>query len=290
MELNWTDTRQSDFHSYIKEIASAKILIIDDDIDAVNLLRDILYFDGFTHIRGTTNSRGAAALFLEFAPDLILLDLNMPVPDGFQLLRLLGPHLDSLLTTPVIVVTAEGRSDSRRTALANGAADYVMKPFETEELCLRVRNQLRAHFRQRWFYEQNQLLEKEILQRISELEGYELELRQAQVEVTVRLARAAEHHDDDTGQHTQRVSLACFLVAQELGIDVDFATLLRRASPLHDVGKIGVRDSILHKPAKLDALEWQIMKNHCKIGADLLSGGRSSLLQMAESIALTCSQ
>lgn len=279
-------TMPGDIDRYLKEITAAKILVIDDDPDILHMVSGILRFDGFTHVRTTSNSQGALSLFLEFKPDLVLLDLMMPAPDGLQLLRLLAPHRNPLVETPVLVITAEQSSEAHRNALSYGAADYLTKPFAAEELCLHVRLQLRTHYRQRWLYQRNCQLEQEIIRRTTALEGYELELRETQAEVTVRLARAAEHHDTDTGQHTQRVALTCLFVAQEMGLDDEFTALLRRAAPLHDVGKIGVPDPILHKPGKLDVDEQRVMQSHSKIGADLLTGGRTPLIQMAEQIAL----
>jgi putative two-component system response regulator len=192
-----------------------------------------------------------------------------------------------LLFLPVIVISGEQGSEAKHQALLTGASDYICKPFVADEVCLRVRNQLRIHFQQLYLHEQNRELEREIVLRTRELEDYELELKQAQIEVTVRLARAAEHRDDDTGQHTQRVGLSCFLIAQGMDLPPDLTALLRRAAPLHDVGKIGIPDSILRKPDKLNEEEWRIMQSHCQIGADLLSGGRSLLLRMAERVALS---
>lgn len=276
-----------DLPSRIKDVTAAKILIIDDDPDIVKMLQSMLQFDGFNYVRSISNSQGALAQFIEYNPDVVLLDLMMPSPDGFQLMKLIAPHVHPLLFLPIIVMTGEQGNEAKYQALLAGATDYITKPFIADEVCLRVRNQLRIHFQQKYLHEQNQQLEREIIQRTRELADYELELKQAQIEVTLRLARAAEHRDDDTGQHTQRVGLTCFLIAQELNLPSDFTTLLRRAAPLHDVGKIGIPDAILRKPGKLDAEEWRVMQSHCKIGADLLSGGRSELLQMAERVALT---
>jgi putative two-component system response regulator len=276
-----------ELRSHMKEVTAARILVVDDDPDVVGLIQNILRFDGFSSVHGVSNSQGAVAHYIEFDPDLVLLDLHMPAPDGFQLLELFSPHAHPLVPTPIIVITGEAGAEPRYKALTQGATDYVTKPFIVDELCVRVRNQLRIHFQQLCLWENNRALEHEIIRRTQEMEGYQLELRQAQIEVTSRLARAAEHRDDDTGQHTQRVGLICFLIAQEMKLPVEWTTLLRRAAPLHDVGKIGVPDAILRKPGKLDAEEWQVMQNHSRIGADLLSGGRTSILQMAESIAIS---
>ncbi len=287
MPYREVNRQHQDVLSRMKEITAARILVIDDDADIVKMLENILHFDGFKYVHGMTNSRGALAQFVEFAPDIVLLDLSMPAPDGFQLLQLMACHIHPLLFLPIIVITGETGSEARHQALESGASDYISKPFAADEVCLRVRNQLRIHFQQQFLHEENMMLEREIIERTREMEDYELELKQSQIEVTVRLARAAEHRDDETGQHTQRVGLTCFLIAQEMNLAPEATALLRRSAPLHDVGKIGVPDSILRKPAKLNAEEWQIMQSHCHLGAALLSGGRSALLQMAERVAIS---
>jgi putative two-component system response regulator len=273
--------------SRMKEITAARILVIDDDPDVVKMLENILRFDGFKHVQGMTNSRGALAQFVEYSPDLVLLDLSMPAPDGFHLMQLMASHIHPLLFLPIIVITGETGAQARKQALECGASDYITKPFTADEVCLRIRNQLRIHFQQQFLHEENLMLEREVIERTRELEDYELELKQSQIEVTVRLARAAEHRDDDTGQHTQRVGLTCFLIAQTLNMAPEAAALLRRSAPLHDVGKIGIPDAILRKPGKLNEEEWEVMQSHCHIGAGLLAGGRSALLQMAERVAIS---
>lgn len=273
--------------SRIKEITAARILVIDDDIDVVKMLTNILHFDGFKYVEGLTNSQGALAQFIEFAPDIILLDLHMPEPDGFQLMQVIASQIHPLLFLPIIVVTGETGAEARLQALECGASDYLTKPFAADEVCLRVRNQLRIHFQQQYLHDENVMLEREVIQRTRELEDYELELKQSQIEVTVRLARAAEHRDDDTGQHTQRVGLTSSLIAQAIKLAPEATALLSRSAPLHDVGKIGVPDSILRKPGKLTAEERLVMQTHCQLGANLLSGGRSALLRMAERVAIS---
>lgn len=279
--------QHQDVLSRMKEVTAARILIIDDDADIVKMLENILHFDGFKYVQGMTNSHGALTQFVEYAPDIVLLDLSMPAPDGFQLMQLMTSHIHPLLFLPIIVITGETGAAARHQALESGASDYITKPFAADEVCLRIRNQLRIHFQQQFLHEENLMLEREVIERTRELEDYELELKQSQIEVTVRLARAAEHRDDETGQHTQRVGLTCFLIAQTMNLAPETTALLRRSAPLHDVGKIGVPDSILRKPSKLNADEWQIMKSHCRLGAALLSGGRSALLQMAERVAIS---
>lgn len=287
MTENEVNRQHRELLNRMKEITAARVLIIDDDPNVVKMLENILHFDGFKYVRGLSNSHGALAHFVEYTPDVVLLDLSMPTPDGLQLMQLMAAHVHPLLFLPIIVITGKVGPEARHQALESGASDYITKPFAADEVCLRVRNQLRIHFQQQFLHEENLMLEREIIERTREMEEYELELKQSQIEVTVRLARAAEHRDDETGHHTQRVGLTCFLIAQTLKMSPETAGLLRRAAPLHDVGKIGVPDSILRKPGKLNQEEWEIMQSHCQLGASLLAGGRSALLQMAERVAIS---
>lgn len=258
----------------------AKILIVDDDGSNVALLKDTLSFNGYTQVIGTTDPRGVLTLLVEYEPDLVILDLNMPYIDGFELLNMIQRLVDDTDFLPILIVTAEHSFDARRQALTNGAADFLTKPFLTDEVCVRVANMLRLRFR-------NVLLQQEVRKRTYELEQNQLELKEAQLETIVRLARAAEHRDDDTGRHTQRVGLLCSLLAQNLGWEQHTIQLLHFSAPLHDVGKIGIPDSILLKTGKLSDIERKIMQKHSLIGADLLSGGNSDIIRMAERIAWT---
>ncbi len=274
-------------YTHTKDIAAAKILVIDDEVAQTELIENVLCLDGFRHIACTNDSRGALSLFVEFEPDIILLDLHMPPPDGLRLLRVLNPSIDPFTFLPIIVLTAEADFASKRSALSSGASDYLTKPWVPQELCLRVRNSLRLRFQQLWLDQQRRLMEREISVRTQELESYQLELKQAQCEIIERLSRAAEQHDDETGQHTRRVGLISFLIAQNMGLSASECADIQRAAPMHDVGKIGVPDAIVLKPGELDESEWSLVRQHCGIGAALLSGGRSGLVQMSERIAFT---
>lgn len=269
------------------DIFRSKILVVDDDKNQTDYLSLVLHMAGYRNVQCINDPRGVLSACIEFNPDLILLDLLMPQPDGFHLLKLIHQRMGVKTYLPIFVLTAEASIETRKRALLSGASDFILKPFLPEEVCLRVRNLLRVRVLQRELEAQNLLLEREVYVRTEELAGYQLDLREAQIEITLRLAKAAEHHDDDTGQHTQRVGLTCSLLAQSIGLPEDQVTLIRRAAPLHDVGKIGVPDNILLKPAVLSAEERDIMKRHCEIGADLLTGGNSELVKMAETIALT---
>ena len=264
----------------------SRILIVDDDIASSTLIQTVLQVGGYQNTKVLNDSRSILSTFIEFEPDLIVLDLLMPHLDGFQVLNLLRRATLSSTGVPIVVVSSIGESESRYQALRGGAIDVFPKPFEAREFLLRISNLLRLRMSYRQIQEERSTLENEIRVRTEELEDYQLELKQAHLEVIERLARAAEHRDDDTGQHTQRVGLACSMIADTMGLPDEKVEMILRSAPLHDVGKIGVPDAILLKPAPLTPVEFGIMQRHCLIGADLLSGGHSDLVRSAERIAL----
>lgn len=268
-------------------VLSAKILIVDDDEGILRLCEMILRTAGYFNIKTTPDPRGVLALFVEYDPDILILDIMMPHVDGLQLLELLQRTAPEGLSLPILVISALATPDNRHMALLRGAVDLVEKPFDAEDFALRVSNLLKIRLAFRDVKEKNHALYKELHDRTEELSTYQLELKEAQLEVIARLARAGEQHDDDTGKHTLRVAVTSGLIAQGLGLDADQVEIIQRAAPLHDVGKIGVPDSILRKPGKLTEDEYRCMQQHCKIGSELLSGGRSEILQMAERIALS---
>jgi putative two-component system response regulator len=257
----------------------ARILIVDDEKANIVLLRRLLETAGYASLVGTTDSRQALPLYQDFEPDLILLDLNMPGLDGFGVLEQLAPAISQGSYLPILVLTGNTTTAAKQRALALGAKDFLTKPFDNHEVLLRIHNLLEPRFMHLALQDQNQLLETRVRDRTRALE-------EAKLEVLERLARAAEFRDDATGQHTRRVAGTAALLAERVGVDRETVDLIARASPLHDVGKIAIPDRVLLKPGALSPAEFEVMKTHTTIGAELLSGGSSALMQMAEEIAL----
>jgi putative two-component system response regulator len=181
---------------------------------------------------------------------------------------------------PILVLTADITPETKRRALTEGALDFLTKPFDAMEVLLRIKNLLQTRFLHLQMQGQNQLLDQKVRERTAELEA-------TQLEILDRLALAAEYRDDDTGEHTKRVGETAAQIARELGWSEAEVELIRRAAPLHDLGKISISDSILLKPGKLTSEEFEQMKMHTTFGAKMLSGGRFPLLRLAEQIALT---
>jgi len=263
-----------------EKIKSARILIVDDQDANILYLETILGRAGYTSYQSTNDPRQVLGLFEQHRPDLILLDLMMPHLDGFAVMEQLKPLTAPDSYLPILVLTADVSPETRRRALSSGANDFLVKPFDPGEAVLRIQNLLSAWFLHIMPQQQNHILEEKVRERTRELE-------ESQLEVLQRLAQAAEFRDDDTGQHTQRVGEIAALVAQALKFPAQRIELLRRAAPLHDVGKIGISDTILLKPGKLTPEEFEIVKSHAAIGARMLANGRSDMVQMAEAIALS---
>jgi putative two-component system response regulator len=257
----------------------ARILIVDDEENNIEILRRILTRAGFTRVESTTDSRDAKRLYVRHRPDLILLDLHMPHLDGLEVMAQLAEVAEASYL-PILILSADVTPDARRQALSRGAKDFVNKPFQQEEILLRIKTLLETRLLYLQIQTQNQILEARVRERTRALE-------EAQVEIIERLAVAAEFRDDNTGQHTQRVGQMSALLSRQLGLPDSQVSLIRRAAPLHDVGKLGVPDTILLKLGKLSEEEFAVVKTHTVIGARILSGGKFPLLRLAEEIAFS---
>jgi cyclic di-GMP phosphodiesterase len=256
----------------------ARLLIIDDHEPNVEALTRILHRAGFAEVTGTTDPVAGVELVMRWQPDLILLDLHMPQLDGFGVLDAIWPQLTDGRYLPVVMLTGDSGEETKRRALAGGVKDFLTKPFDATEVVLRIENLLETRSLYVRLQDQNHVLESRVLQRTRDLE-------EAQMEILQRLAAAAEFRDDDTGRHTHRVGHVAALLAAEIGLSTEAVEMIRRTAPLHDVGKIGIPDAILLKPGRLTAAERRGIQTHTTIGAAMLAGGRSALVQMAESIA-----
>jgi putative two-component system response regulator len=258
---------------------NARVLIVDDEETNVRMLTRMLEQAGYEHVTATQDPREVRAIYIRQRPDLILLDLHMPHLDGYEVMEELSQVVEASYL-PILVMTADLDPDARQKALAIGAKDFVSKPFDPIELQLRIRTLLETRFLYLRIQSQNAMLEARVQERTRALQS-------AQIEILERLAMAAEYRDDNTGQHTKRVGQTAALVAQQLGWAEAQVSLIRRAAPLHDIGKIGIPDHILLKQGRLTPEEFDVIRTHTAIGARILSGSRFPLLQMAEQIAIS---
>ena len=261
----------------VRIFKNARILIVDDEPVNCDLLRRLLERSGFSRIECTCDAREAVGLYVKFRPDLILLDLHMPHMDGLAVMDELNQIAEASYL-PILMLTGDVAPEAKREALSRGAKDFLNKPFHTDEVLLRIGTLLETRYLYLQIQGQNQMLEAKVRERTRELEA-------AQIEIIDRLARAAEFRDDNTGQHTERVGQMAALLAKQLGLPDNQVSLIRRAAPLHDVGKIGIPDSILLKLGRLTDEEFRLVKTHTTIGARILSGSRFPILRLAEEIA-----
>ena len=261
------------------EIRKARIVIVDDEPMNVSLLESVLTGDGYLNTLGVTDPRRVAGLYGDEPIDLLLLDIRMPYLDGYQVMEGMAERIaiDDMI---VMVLTAQADVRTRLKALDRGARDFVTKPFHPGEVLSRIRNMLETQVLHRWYRRRNEFLEAEVGSRTRELEATRLE-------VIHRLGRAAEYRDNETGLHVIRMSQCCQQLALAAGLGEGHGEAILHASPMHDVGKIGIPDKVLLKPGALTSEEWTLMMTHATIGGDLLAGHDSEILKMASMIALT---
>ena len=262
-----------------ERILKARILAVDDNLTNVVLLKKLLEAEGYLHVEGVTDPREVIGLYQAEPYDLVLLDIRMPHMDGYQVMEGLKAVADGDIP-PIMVLTAQTDMDTKLKALAAGAQDFLHKPFDRVEALTRIRNMIEVRLLHKEVREQKNILEQKVQERTQELED-------TRMEVVLRLGRAAEYKDNETGLHVVRMSKIAHLLGTAMGMSEADAKLLLHASPMHDIGKIGIPDDVLLKPGKLDADEWEVMKTHCQIGAEILGDHPSPLMQLARLVALT---
>ena len=258
------------------DILNAKVLIVDDQEVNVLLLEQMLRATGYVSVTSTMDPSKVCQLYLKNRYDLILLDLQMPGKDGFQVMEeLKGIEPEGYL--PVLVITAQPGHKLR--AFQSGAKDFISKPFEMAEVLARVHNMLEVRLLQKELHNFNDVLEQQVQERTAELQD-------SYLETIFTMSRAAEYKDEDTGTHVQRISYYCREFARMLSQEKEFIDKVFFASPMHDVGKIGIPDHILLKPGSLTPDEWEIMKGHSLMGSKILGKSKSPYLMLGAEIAL----
>ena len=257
---------------------SLKVLVVDDEPINVDILETTLSKAGFKDVTSTTDPLEAVRLCGENEFDLILLDILMPNLDGFGVMERLKES--ESFNTPIIVITALSDNETKLRALSGGARDYINKPFNRKEVLARTSNLLEMRFAQKELKAHNEILEIKVRERTKEI--YDTRL-----EIINRLGVAAEFKDNETGLHITRMSNYSFILANAAGLSEKECDLILHASPMHDIGKIGIPDNILQKRGKLTDVEWDVMRRHPLIGSDIIAEHPSDLLQMARSIAFT---
>lgn len=263
----------------VDSIVTSRILLIDDNEGNLALLQTILEMRGYRNLYLLSDPTKAKEVVREFNPDLIILDLHMPVMDGFEVLSAVRSDRPANMFIPVLVFTADTTSSAKERALSLGASDFLTKPGDATEILLRAGNFLKSRRMHLQIVEHAQTLSAKVLKRTEELEIARLE--------TLRcLARSSEYRDDDTGNHTLRVGENSARIGEAYGLSSAGVSQLRQSAPLHDIGKIGIPDQILLKPSKLTQAEFETMKTHTTIGGRILEDSQSPVLVEARIIAL----
>lgn len=239
------------------------IMVLDDEPFNCLMVRKHLRSAGYTSIITSSDASSAIEAIGSQQPALLLLDIVMPQITGLEILRLLraSPATEHL---PVLILTASTDAETRRTALELGATDFLAKPVDPLELVPRVRNALTSKAFQDHLARHAEDLEQIVRRRTAELEA-------SRREVIHCLARAADYRDDVTGRHVVRVGRYAGILARAIGLKPDDVEAIELAAQLHDVGKIGIPDSILHEPGKLSSEMFTIMQRHCGFGQRILA-------------------
>lgn len=274
----------------LESTESARILVVDDEEPIRRVIARLLSRNGY-ECETAGGAEEAILLLKERDFALVLTDMDMPETSGLDLIMQIAAMFEDIAT---VMVTGMDDAKLADAALKIGAYGYIIKPFEPNEILINVKNALRRRGLEIENRNHRLRLEQmvrdrtaELWEAIARLEKAEQNLRQSREETVQRLSIAAEFRDDETAQHIQRMSRYCALLARKAGEDSETSELIRVASLMHDVGKIGIPDQILLKPAPLTPEERRIMEQHSEIGYRILAGSQSELLRRAAEIAWT---
>ena len=261
------------------QAATGGVYIIDDMATGRHMLTSLIEnVDPALEVHSFDSAEIALPMAQMQIPDLVITDFRMPDMDGAEFIRRFRdiPGCDEV---PIIVVTASDESSVRYESLEAGATDFLTRPLDPNESIQRCRNLLKLRFQQKVLHHRAEILEQEVANATREI-------REREQETLFRLARAGEYRDKETGNHVIRLAQYSRAIAESLGMPEMDCLRIEMAAPMHDVGKIGITDTILLKPGKFEADEWEIMKSHTRIGYEILKGSPSDYIQLGAEIAL----
>lgn len=275
----------------VKIPSEIPVLVVDDETPITEMLFQALSKAGYT-CRTAANGEQALSVMAENHFDVVLTDIRMPGMNGVDLLKKIKAAYDS----DVMVMTGFTEDYNYESIVTAGASDFIQKPISFKELTIRLKRVLRM----RYLLVERDQINTELQNSVKKLEKYSVELKNALIEVedaheelqyayldTInRLVSAAEYKDEETGDHIVRMSGYCTLMAEKIGLTDETVKLIQYASPMHDIGKIGIPDQILLKPGRLTADEFETIKTHTTIGASILAESRADVLKTAHEIAL----
>ena len=261
------------------------VLAVDDEELNLVLLESMLTPLGYNVLRAKSGEE-ALDIVESNPPDIILLDVMMPGINGFEVVSKIKSN-KLTMTIPIVMVTGLKDVEYRVKALEAGADDFLTKPLDKTELRARVRSLEKLKSYNDYMLNYQKELEKEVDKRTKELQDAFNKIKLSSLDTIYRLSKSAVYKDEGTGYHIKRISLYAASVGKKIGLEAKEVEALLYASPMHDIGKIGIPDRILLKPGKLDPDEWEIMKTHTKIGAKILEDSDAEFIRLAESIALS---
>ena len=260
------------------------ILAVDDEKFNLDLIEAVFSDQKNVKLYYATSGKEAIEILKQYSFDVILLDISMPIMNGIQTLKKIKKD-KKLQNIPVLMVTANHEKEYE--ALSIGANDFITKPYDTQILATRTINYARMHKYTKQIQNQNEILEQKVKQRTKKIKEALSLAKKTELEISNRLGLASEYRDLETGGHIKRMSQYSQLLASLYGLDEEECELILYASPLHDIGKVGIRDDILLKPGRFNDKEFEIMKQHSIIGGKILEGADNfPILKAGKIIAL----
>jgi len=268
--------------------AQRKILVVDDEEDMREsitlILNRKLNGGGDYSVITCGNAHEALAKIKEGCIDIVISDIKMPEISGLEMLEKIREFNKQL---PVLLMTAYADQDVSIMAIREGAFDFIMKPLHPEYLVHSVNKALQLGNLIKLKEQYKRHLETRLAQKTSELDILIKDKANFSHELIKRLTAVAEFRDTEAGAHVSRIGTFAMMIAPKLEMPLDFIRNIKDASPLHDIGKLGIADNILFKTGRLTLEEYEIMKTHTTEGAKILSRSSNPVIRMAESIALT---
>jgi len=260
------------------EYPDAKILVIDDEGANLKLARQVLQIAGYSDVRILQDSRLAVDTIVRDEPDLVLLDVVMPYFDGYEILKEVSNQAKADAFVPILMCTSDGSASARQRALKLGAYDFIVKPYDQIELLLRVRNFLKMRFLHLSVQNANATLESRVKVRTQELV-------ESRGEAFFCLTRAIELREDAVGGHSKRVGNLSERIARGLGIDDAEVEMISLIAPLHDLGKIGLREELVLKTGDLTEKERAEVQRHTLMGEAIIGDCNSPILRELKELA-----
>ena len=242
------------------------LLVVDDDPYVLESISTLLKSFNYK-VHACQNANDAMNLVKKTAFDVVLTDIKMPQVTGIELLRYIHAYDQHI---PVLLMTAFAELDVAVDAIKQGAFDFITKPYNPDYLLHSVEKAVKYTSFVQMEKNYKTMLEDTVRLRTQELADALLMVKKMSAEVIQRLTSVAEYRDTDTGAHIARIGLYSNKIAEAMGMSSDFVETITFASPMHDLGKIGIPDSILHKPDTLTAEEWTVMRKHPQLAYDML--------------------